>query len=227
MIGGKIVLKESGESIRKKAIRALASKLSQVFVKAKPKISTKVKVLFIGAVQETDEYKSLVGGSAESGNLQAELGVADAQAKLGEIIMAWVNGFKINVVPVKGTSGKLTGGIIVQMVRVNYAEVLTLHGSIVRHKSFPSEEVIEWLDWLLNGGDTTIVNYSIAFNLKSGEEGRSRTGLALMFESPGMSWKMPDQWVGFPDNNFVTRALASVSTQVQQVMMDEVKKQIR
>ena len=74
-----------------------------------------------------------------------------------------------------------------------------------------SDGDLHWLNWLLNAGDTIIiVNYQ--YNPATG---MGRSGLGTMI--PGGVFRVPPQFSGTSDNNFITRALLG-TTQEDQII---------
>lgn len=89
---------------------------------------------------------------------------------------------------------------------------------------------IPWLAWLLLGGSAPLVNnYHIIFgNFSTSRlpgQALSRTGKALMAFEKGSFWRMPIEHAGTTDNNFVTRALEGIETDLEKIVGEELAKQ--
>jgi hypothetical protein len=110
---------------------------------------------------------------------------------------------------------KLKGGIEVNFQPSNFVNLLSLsEGHIV----FNGGD-LHWLDWLLKRGDNIIVvNYQY-----NPESGLGRSGLGNMI--PGGAFRIPPEYSGTDDDNFVTRALIGTQQekQISKIFQDILK----
>ena len=91
----------------------------------------------------------------------------------------------------------LKGGIEVNVQPSNFTNLLSLgSGHLVYDKGD-----LHWLSWLLTFGDSIIV---VGYEYNP-ETGLGRANLGNMVE--GGSWRVPPEFSGTIQNNFITRAL--------------------
>lgn len=65
---------------------------------------------------------------------------------------------------------------------------------------------IEWLKWLIEAGDSDVIfGYKIRYGVDIG-----RTGEAIMIKSKHANWRVPPEFSGTIDNNFITRSLSNL-----------------
>jgi hypothetical protein len=94
-------------------------------------------------------------------------------------------------------SNTLKGGLEFNFQPSSFANLLALPAG---HTIYQDGD-LHWLEWLLKRGDSIIVtNYT--YNPSSG---LGRSGLGNMI--PGGAFRVPPQFSGTEDNNFITRAL--------------------
>lgn len=106
------------------------------------------------------------------------------------------------------------GGLIVRVQPSSFANLLALEAGKVNaiHKT-DGAYTMHWLEWLLERGDEPIVQ-GYDYKPQSGK-GRSRKG--IMEEDSAAVWRVPPEYSGTEDDNFVTRALQS------DIMINELK----
>ena len=78
---------------------------------------------------------------------------------------------------------------------------------------------LHWLQWLLERGDEIIVaGYEFG-----GNSGRGRSGLGYM--TTGGSFRVPPQFSGTKDNNFISRALVGKAQEqaISKILMGALK----
>jgi hypothetical protein len=107
--------------------------------------------------------------------------------------------------PTTSSSSTIRGGFTLTMQPSDYSNILSLPVSqqVIDGGSIP------WLEWLLTLGDAVII---ANFGVEYGPFGR--TGRAHMLES-AKPFKVNSSFSGTPNNNFVTRAIQTVSQQIE------------
>jgi hypothetical protein len=161
-------------------------------------------------IKASPEYISLT-----SGQLKGELGVVNARAAVADMIKAISEAAQIIVNPVTVRAGEVTGGLECFVLRERLEEVL---GTPLA--SFTSEGGFEipWAEWLLTRGPQIIV---FDFVFKAGRSSRSRTGLGLM--ATGGGWRVPPEFSGTYEDNWLTRALDGVEEEIGKYIIDQLK----
>tara|TARA_R100000008_G_C3586611_1_gene172929 strand:- start:2389 stop:3042 length:654 start_codon:yes stop_codon:yes gene_type:complete len=211
-------LLESQAEINKKIVKQLATSLNSAVMGAVPTIASQIKNLVRTAITSAPEYNELSGGS-----LQAELGVPSSESRLARILDVWLGSMQISKKPVRASGNRIVGGISISMIKDDFSDVLgTAEASYTTAKGIR----IPWLRWLLIAGDETKLVADYVFT-EDTSFGNSRTGLGLMRSQRGGRWHVPREFAGTIKNNFVTRALSKLETQVINIMQTEIAKRLK
>lgn len=205
-----VTLADDGR-FRERLLDALARKLSDAFARAAGGAAARVGAIAAAAIQASPEYASLL-----TGELRGQLGAVDAAAVLRRVCENVAGGVRVTSLGVRRQGDGLSGGVRVALVKGDYSEVLGAEGA-----TFTSEGGFEipWLRWLTLEGDAVLV---ADHHFEAGHRGRSRTGLGLMVK-PG-SWRVPPQFAGTAEDNWVLRALSGVGPAVAEALVDEIRK---
>lgn len=181
----------------------VAKKLNQGLVGAVGRIQTRVAAVIEDAITASPEYHGLVGGQ-----LQGELGVVDPERAVRGIIDAIVENVKVESLGASISGGAIGGGLVIRILKSDFSDASSANGV-----SFLSEQNyrIDWLDWLLTKGDEIIV---VDYEFQAGSFRQSRTGLGIMAASK-RGWKVPQEFVGTPADNWLTRALEKAEPEIE------------
>ena len=150
-------------------------------------------------IMSQPEYDSLKGGV-----LKAELGVEDTAA-IDRIIKLWVRGVDVVVAPATVVGSKIIGDIIITAIPADYSDVLSSSAaSYITDKG----ETVPWLSWLLLQGDNIVIaTHRAVYDPDKSKS--SRTGTDIMLPTDTEGWRVPPEFSGTVDNNFVTRAVVA------------------
>ena len=197
-----IRLVDTSTQIQKKVERALRSEVSKVLAKSVKSIEAKIKPIIQGALTNSPEIQSLNGGT-----LAADFGLTSNPGN--QIVTAIVSTLHVRA---ERGKGKNLGGVIVELQPTDYANLLGLPAA----EQQIDGGSIPWLYWLLTQGDTIIIaNYGVEY----GQFGR--TGEARMSEKFA-PFKVDSNFSGTPENNFITRAVNTVSKQIRQAIQGSI-----
>tara|TARA_B100001094_G_scaffold326272_1_gene382091 strand:- start:6038 stop:6655 length:618 start_codon:yes stop_codon:yes gene_type:complete len=187
-----IKLLDSTAQIESKINKALAEEVNKKIRNYGPKIQSQIVPFVSSAIMNQPEVQSLVGGY-----LRGAFGLVDPNNSVDAIRQSVINSVRVSV---KTYDDKLKGGgIDINVQPYELADILSLpEGHVVYEKGD-----LHWLKWLLTLGDTTIV---INYEYVPGA-GVGRSGLGTM--EKGASFRVPPEFAGTIDNNFITRALIS------------------
>lgn len=164
-----------------------------------PSIKIKVGAFVRQLVINTPEFDSLLNG-----RLQAELGLKDPVLPLNQILYALENGITIDYNGLKLSSSGISGGFTIGLVKDRFVELTSLSGA-----SYTSGlNTVPWLQWLLFSGDSIVIT-DHEINYKYSQI--SRTHEALMVKGT-KGWRVPPEYSGTEDNNFITRAFEDDSS---------------
>ena len=198
-----VKLLESDKAIRNKILKGMASKANERLAITIRKSRLEIAQYIYSIILTTPEMKELQGGI-----LQAEFGLTSGKASsavldIAKRVSESVTVKAQRVVPDSGSG--LKGGITIFIQPIDFANVIASPQAIVRTEK---GKQLDWLKWLLFKGDAMIID-KYEFRAKKGT-GRSRMG-TMAAVSSGI-WRVPPQYSGIPDNNFITRAMRSDKT---------------
>tara|TARA_R110000803_G_scaffold58090_1_gene116298 strand:+ start:2055 stop:2717 length:663 start_codon:yes stop_codon:yes gene_type:complete len=209
---------ESDATATRKIMKAIKARIEGVLTKASVRIQSRLKVLLKKGLMESPEFISL-----SRGKLRAELGLPDGDARMVTIINLWVDSIKVKVTKARLSGDTLEASLKITSIRSDWSDVLSLPAArLITEKG----EVLPWLQWLLIDGTRIIIReYDISYSVR--HHGRSRTGQAIMIKGKGKRWRVPPEFAGTKGNNFVTRVLEKVATQIEPLMEKELKRQVK
>jgi len=187
---------ETNQQLEKLMLIEIVKELNKRIPLRMASIDNKIRVATLGFLQTTGTYDSLVNGE-----LAGHFGIpiSGRKQRIDTILQAVTNRMEVEFVPIKLAGKNFGGGIKFRVLLKNLSEVLTLSAGVVLTEK---GRTLEWLRWLLTLGDTIIIdNYSV--DLKPGT-GRSRGGL-MVLDGAG-SWRVPPQFAGTINDNWLTRA---------------------
>ena len=198
-------------SLRNALLKGVAEQLNARAFRAKGRIQSRVKAIIERAIHQSPEAVSLQGG-----DLQGELGVVNPHQAIAAIVDALQTSMQVNVTDFKSTFSGIDGGIQILVSRKNLSDVLGIdEGSFHSEHGFQ----IDWLKWLLTAGDAIVVQ---DYHFAGGDIATfptSRTGLGIM-QRRG-SWKVPPEFSGTEEDNWLSRALSAVSGEVVEALRAE------
>lgn len=201
--GVSVNLVETQSEITSKILQALLPAVSAYFDNIQKQLITIIPNIIIDSITNQPEYDALISGS-----LQYEFGLPDASARISEILETIRNGHIIKYKPVSAKSSGLTGEIKIEMIKKDFSDLLSLgSASFVTEKG----EKLDWLKWLLIEGDNVIVSDHVFI---FGPSQYSRTGYGVMRQVGGGFWRVPPEYAGNVQNNWITRAIDAASSQI-------------
>lgn len=206
----KISLKiiESERDIALKIANALIPDVRKFMSKAMDVVKKELPSIVNNAIINTPEYASL-----SNGKLRYEFGIPDVQQKLAGLLNIWSQ--TVSVVyspPVISGGGQIRSKFSASMIKVDFSDVLFTEYAEVYDNERGYK--LPWLQWLLLEGNKTIVsNYSVVI----GPNKKSRTGFAIM-RPTSKAWKVPSEFSGTQNDNWITRAIDQTEDQVNQLL---------
>lgn len=197
-----IQITDSINVIEKNVNQAIANYINDILSRRRNVLLGQVKALIPDWIRSQPEIQSLL--STDSSSLAGQFGIVGSSLSIVDtIISSVVDSTSIKFVPY---SARLKGGLELQFQPANFSNLLSLK---VGHTIYQGGD-LHWLDWLLKRGDAIIItNYQ--YNPATG---LGRSGLGNMIS--GGSFRIPPQFSGTDDNNFITRAFNG-TTQEQEL----------
>jgi hypothetical protein len=170
-------------------------------------VAGKISFLIIEKITDSDIYRELVNGK-----LKSEFGLVDAEHRVQVIIRKWVESISFKFDKVKPKIRTVSGGFRIDAIPSDFSDVITLAESTL----FSQGGEVPWLRWLLiEGYKNLIADYTIQY----GNYARSRTDSALMRKSPGRYYKIPNEYAGMIDDNWITRIFDNIDTELEKIIV--------
>ncbi len=205
-------LQQSDDQIVRLILDALVEEVNRCFSLASQDIVERAKNALKTALINTPEYQSLINGK-----LLTEFGLTDAQGKMASILNIWLNSFYIDIKSAYKYGNQVKAIMEIGAVPADYVDVLTVPEA---QQITAKGQSLPWLDWILIQGDKTIINeYEVVAKAST----NSRTGNSIMVKTGGR-WRVPPEFAGTPQNNFVTRAIESIENNINDIIQEEVEK---
>jgi len=196
-----IKLLDSTKVIQNRVNEASAQLINQKIKSKLGDIQNKCKNIAVSFLMSSPEITSISGGQ-----LAGAFGLTSGQSSvaISAISQAFVNSIYVEF---KNFNKNLrNGGVYVYFQPSSFSNLLNLPEG---HNIYESGD-LHWLQWLLERGDEIIVA-GYTYDPKSG---LGRSGLGYM--SQGGAFRVPPQFSGTSDDNFITRALIG-QTQEHQI----------
>lgn len=188
-------------------LKALLPDIRDFVTTAFSQIKATLPPLIRSAITNTSEYRSLLDGQ-----LKYEFGIPDSSSKLAGLLDIWSNNLNETYNSPSIQNNQIKASFSVSMIRIDFADVLYTDYAYmqdsIRGYNLP------WLEWLLLEGNRTIIS---DYQVLVGPNKASRTGMAIMSPSK-KSWRVPSSYAGTENDNWITRALDSISPQIQQII---------
>jgi len=203
-----IKLLESDREIKNKIYKGLMEDINAAINKNKNSVIRRLNASIEGWIRRQPEVVSLLSdGKLKSLNAQFGLPRGSVEGAVDEIISSALSTLEIDIKPI---NEKLKGGVEFKFQNQDYINLLGLGAG---HVITESGTDLHWLDWLIIKGDTVIVK---GYEYSTGNRGRSRGG--FMDLNLGGVWRVPPQFSGIRQDNFLTRAFEGKDKQIEVIL---------
>lgn len=210
----RLTLVESSKQIQAKISRAILKEVNKSINRAAVRMVGPIRKAVKEALLDQPEVLSLGGGQ-----LAGEFGLPNGRDSIENIIDLWVNNITVVKKNASSRGGQISAGLTITMIQRDYKDVLSSSFASVRTAK---GQELPWLEWLLRFGDKTIIrDFEVSFH--PGRLARSRSGIAIMVGGKSKRWKVPPQFSGTPQNNFVTRALDDVQDDILKIVETQLR----
>lgn len=200
---------ETEKDISSAISRALLPEVADYLKNSINIIKRELPLIVNSAIINSPEYASILAGK-----LRYEFGLNDASSKLSGLLNIWSTNVDITYNPPKiSSNGRIKASFSASMIKIDFSDVLYSDYAYMvdtfRGYNLP------WLEWLLLEGNRVLVpGYQVIF----GPNSRSRTGGAIMRVSPVKSWKVPAEFSGTRNDNWITRALDTIDSDIENLL---------
>ena len=202
-------LLESDKQIQNTINQLLATEIKQVLPKIGNRAAQFIKTSIINSIKNQPEYFSLLNGK-----LRHEFGLPDADSRVASILDGIEQSLNIRYNSVSFNSNNITGGFTITMVPSGFNDILSLPAAVFETEKGSS---LQWLKWLLLEGDNSIV---FGYKFILGQSPYSRTGQGIMRSDVSGVWRVPPEFAGTEDNNWITRAISSTEADINNFLQN-------
>ena len=210
MVSLKLV--ESNRAIIAKINVALAKEIDGAFKKGSSAIMNRIKPIVANALFGSPEIVSLQGGV-----LRFDFGLTGDPGP--QIVNAVVESLQVKVEKTRGNANGISGGLTLSVQPSDYSNLLTLP---VAMQALEIEGRVPWLEWLLLAGDSIIIaHYGVEYGAGLGRSGGAH--MVSLKDAPLGPYKVNSAFSGTIDNNFITRAISRVSSEIKNTIIGALK----
>jgi hypothetical protein len=188
-------LTETVPVIVSKINTAIASEMNTIMRKKRTWMLHKFSELVGIWVRSQPEILSLYSKSPASLSAQFGIPFGSTNSAIAHIVESVQNSTNIRFTKF---DSKLRGGVFLEIQPENFSHLLSLHAGHVHTEKGTD---LHWLRWLLERG-TEIIVVGYYYTPNDAPDGRSGGGTM----GKGSAWRVPTQFAGTKENNFITRA---------------------
>lgn len=200
-----IRLLETNDQIRRNIEMAISEEVNKLVKKNRNKTIKKLSKAVASWIKNSPEVISLQS-EQNAGSLNAQFGLPNGLgfSAANAIAAAVVETVRIEV---DGFSKELRGKISFYVQPDRLQNLLTLPEGVLQI----ANGALPWLDWLITQGNRTIIT---GYEYVPSSDGRSGGGTMVA----GGVWRVPPEFSGTTDNNFITRALSGRQYEISRIM---------
>lgn len=208
-----VQLTDTNSQIGKKILKALLPDIQKYMDKALKIIKTELPSILIATISSSPEYDSLINGK-----LKYEFGIPNASQKIASLLNVWSSNIEIQYFKPSIVANQIKSNFSVQLVKADFSDVLYTDYAFMQDNLRGYD--LPWLQWLLLSGDVIIIqNHEIIL----GPSPYSRTGNAIMKQNKGRTWKVPSEYSGTINDNWITRSIERAAPQIDQLLQRAIK----
>ncbi len=196
-----MLIKQTDQEIIKRILKVFCSQINDRMSLRLDVIKKEITDLFPLVLKYTPTYNALVYG-----RLGDELGLpaGEAQKRVDSIIELICKSIEIEFKPFRPYGSSIRGGLFIRIIKKDFKDIVKDKNAIVTTQKGVD---LNWLEWLLERGNSFIViGYSYK-NLPGKNKGRSGDGLMIKRKNGNNNWRIPPEFSGTVDNNWVTRSI--------------------
>ena len=197
---------DSFPKIEKDIYKALAVQINQIMRKKVQRNTRELKDNIKKWMMQSEEIKSLLSQGIP-GSLNATFGLTPGSPE--DAVKAIVSEIAEAItIDFKRVSNTLEGGVTFNFQSTDFVNLLGLPQG---HQFSEAGTDLHWLDWLITKGDSVIVKGYLYQPSNSGRSGGGTMDIGGVF-------RVPPQYSGTADNNFVTRAFSGRDKELARIL---------
>lgn len=209
-------LLDDNATISKKIHLTIIRSLNNIINNSIKNIGKRIRSSLVQYLQQTPEYDSLVNGEL---SYHFGIPIGEGQSRLNAILTQIADNIYVKSTLVRKTGAKYSGGFSIRMLRYGFDDILSISAANITTEK---GQVIPFMEWLLiRGNDIIISEHEISFT------NAGRSGGAIMIQNNAGVWRVPPQYAGTVQDNWLTRSLAGAGSQFMNLVTSIIKEEIQ
>jgi hypothetical protein len=187
--------------------------INKNFFSKKNIIQQNISSIVIESIKAQPEYSSL-----KSGVLRNQFGIANVSVV--DSILSELDDIQVQLIKPRALKNGIEASLIVNMIKEGFPDILGSSGA-----SYVSEKgsQIDWLRWLLLEGNNSVV---VGYKYFPKADPRSRTGKGIMIKGESAIYRVPPEFAGTAENNWITRGINEALPQIESYINQMVQKSL-
>lgn len=217
-------MKIDAREFNREVLKELEKEIYNSLAQSAPLIVSDLRGRVKYELLNTAEVASMLGGE-----LRGEFGFVAGQetSYVYPVIDYIVNNILYELKDIEFRGGRPVKPLKIRLLNATMEDLNAIPGA--RYDSQDGE--VKWLEWILTKGDRIIIrDHRIQYKFNSTIRSKkvnhplpvSRSGLAIMVKQTrrGRGWKVPSQYAGTKDRNFITDTFEFVMSRLEQIMIN-------
>lgn len=187
--------------------------LNKKFFSNEKIIEQDIRDIVLNNIRNQPEYYSL-----KSGALRNQFGIANTS--LVDSVLQQLDDLQIITIRPQKKSNTIEASFIINMIKENFSEIISSSGA-----SYTTEKgsKIDWLRWLLLEGQNSVI---IGYKYIPKADPNSRTGRGIMISGESAIYRVPPQFAGTIDDNWITRGVDASVPEIESYMNRMIEKSL-
>ena len=202
----------SGSDFKKYILKTISDTVNRRLFSKLSSAENTISNMVIASIKAQPEYSSL-----KNGELRNKFGIQNTSEI--DNVLAMFNDINTDIDKARISGGEVTANITINMIKDDFA---SLSSGMAAYTSEGGSQ-IDWLDWLLYKGNNSVV---IGYKYLPVVSPKSRTGKGIMVKGEGNIFRVPPQFAGTSDDNWITRGVDAALPQIREYFNKIVKQAI-
>ena len=202
----------SGSDFKKYILKTISDTVNRRLFSKLSSAENTISNMVIASIKAQPEYSSL-----KNGELRNKFGIQNTSEI--DNVLAMFNDINTDIDKARISGGEVTANITINMIKDDFA---SLSSGMAAYTSEGGSQ-IDWLDWLLYKGNNSVV---IGYKYLPVVSPKSRTGKGIMVKGEGNIVRVPPQFAGTSDDNWITRGVDAALPQIREYFNKIVKQAI-